>query len=179
MRVITIPFHGRQKASLAFETCSFFWVDSVIVGRQFLPPSFKEVFLINGQPQLKNNLPQSCQSYVSLNLSLLSCISLSLLLTNILQQAFWWLDKEALFKSLHENLQQRLIRSYYFPDCLTHSVTNIIKNTHAKSQSFYTCLLNKTWIAIGLTVKQRGIKNIKIFSYKKCLVYTEKQLPYL
>ena len=117
MIVITVPFHGRQTASLTFETCSFLWVDSVIVGRQFLPPSFKEVFLINGQPQLKNNLPQSCQSYGSLNLSLLSCISLSLLLTNNLQQAFWWLDKEALIKSLHGNLQQ-----------FTHSVTNMMKN---------------------------------------------------
>ena len=39
------------------------------------------------------------------------------------------IKQKALIKSLHGNLQQKLARSYYFPDCLTHSVTNMMKNT--------------------------------------------------
>ena len=67
---------------------------------------------------------------------------------------------------------KKLARSYYLPDYLTHSVTNIVKtlqNIQAKSEGFYTCLRNKTCIGIGLTVKQRGIKSIKSFSYKKAI----------
>ena len=69
------------------------------------------------------------------------------------------------------------------PDYLTHQVTNIIKNSLTFvpliHESFYTCLLQKTWIGFGLTDKQRGIKTIRMFNYKKGFIYTEQQLPYL
>ena len=44
------------------------------------------------------------------------------------------------------------------------------------SVSIYTFTLPKTWIGKGLADKQRGITTIRMFSYKKGVIYTEQQL---
>lgn len=44
------------------------------------------------------------------------------------------------------------------------------------SENFYTILLNKTWIGIGLADKMQGIKTIGRLAYKKDIFYTEQRL---
>ena len=45
-------------------------------------------------------------------------------------------------------------------------------------ESRYTYLLNKTWIGTE-SDKESRIITIRMFSYKKELIYTEQELPYL
>ena len=69
------------------------------------------------------------------------------------------------------------------PDHLTHSVTTMIKNTitfvvgNVRKLLYMSTKQNLDWI--GLTHKQSGIRTIRVFSYKKGFICTEKQLPFL
>ena len=74
------------------------------------------------------------------------------------------------------------------PDYLTHSVTTIIKNTlRFVGPNVRKILHMPTKENPGLkqdltdrqTDRQRRINIVKMFSYKKGLIYTEHQLPYL